>query len=107
MFISLLLQERNPLHVTLVAENLQGQTRRKDTPKYTPSHDLRRPRAQPPVTKEADDDPGEPHHHHPYHLDSDHELSHCRQAVILSGFSLTTLKTKCVPTCHVQKTESK
>jgi len=35
------------------------------------------------------------------------QTSHCYSAVILSGFSLTTLKTKCVPLCPLQKTESK
>ena len=59
MFIVLyFLQERNPSHVTLVGENLQDQTRRRDTPKYTPSPGPRRPPAPPPVTREADDDPG-------------------------------------------------
>ena len=69
MFISLLLQERNPLHVTLVAENLQDQTRRKDTPKFTPSPGPRRPRALPLVTRGADDDHwGRGKHcHHPHH----------------------------------------
>ena len=52
------LQERNPSHVTLVGENLQDQTRRRDTPKYTPSPGPRRPPAAPPVTRGEDDDPG-------------------------------------------------
>ena len=42
--------------------------------------------------------------HHHNHLDSDHELSSCRQAVILSGFYLTN---QMRAMCHVQKTESK